>query len=95
MEQQKVVVVKTEKSIGVAYVLLILLGQLGIHRFYLGKVLTGVIQLLLGIIGWATAWVIFGFIPLAILWLWLLIDLFLIPSIVRAANDKLLKGLSV
>ncbi len=95
MEEQQVVVVKTEKSMGVAYVLLILLGQLGIHRFYLGKVGTGVAQLLLGIVGSATVWLVIGFIPLGVLWLWMIIDLFLIPGMVREANSKLESGESV
>lgn len=80
---------------GIAYVLLIFLGQLGIHRFYLGKVGTGVAQLILGIIGWATVWFFIGFIPLGALGLWLLIDLFLIPGIVREANSKLQRGEAV
>ncbi|HEY3242135.1 MAG TPA: NINE protein [Phycisphaerae bacterium] len=58
------------KSIGVAYVLWFFLGVLGIHRFYLNRVGTGVLWLLTGGllgIGW-------------------LVDLFLIPGMVRQAN---------
>jgi TM2 domain-containing membrane protein YozV len=58
------------KSIGIAYVLWFFLGLLGIHRFYLNRVGTGILWLLTGGllgIGW-------------------LVDLFLIPGMVRRAN---------
>ena len=86
MVEKQIIVVKTQKSMGVAYALLIFLGQLGLHRFYLNLPGTGIAQLLLGIIGWATVWVVIGFIPLAILWIWIVIDLFLTAGIVRAEN---------
>ncbi len=58
------------RRVGVAYVLWFFLGVLGVHRVYLGRVVSGVIWFLtLGLfgIGW-------------------LVDLFLIPSMVRDAN---------
>src|SRR5699024_12611722 len=69
-----------QRSIALAYVLWFFLGQIGIHRFYTGRVGTGIMQLLLGIIGWATTWLLIGYIPLGILWSWLFIDIFLIPG---------------
>jgi len=86
MAEQQITIVKTQKSMGVAYALLIFLGQLGLHRFYLNKPGTAIVQLLLGIIGWATVWFVVGFIPLGILWIWLIIDLFLTAGMVRAEN---------
>jgi TM2 domain-containing membrane protein YozV len=89
MAEQQTIVVKTQKSMGIAYALLIFLGQFGLHRFYLNRPVSGVIQLLLGVIGWATSWLLIGYIPLAILWLWLVIDLFLTAGMVRSANASL------
>ncbi|HET7312965.1 TM2 domain-containing protein [Salinisphaera sp.] len=88
----QVIVVKQEKSMAIAYVLLIFLGGLGIHRFYLGRVGTGITQLILSIIGWATVMFIIGIFFLAILGVWLLIDLFLTAGIVNAENAKLHAG---
>ncbi|WP_156291498.1 TM2 domain-containing protein [Oceanobacillus salinisoli] len=72
-----------QKSIALAYVLWFFLGQIGIHRFYTGRVGTGIIQLLLGISGWATSWILIGYLPLTVLWIWLFIDIFLIPGMCR------------
>jgi len=91
MSGRQVIIVKEEKSMGLAYILLIFLGMLGIHRFYLGRIGTGVTQLLLCLVGWTTAWILIGFVPLGILWIWLFVDLFLTAGMVRASNAKLLK----
>jgi TM2 domain-containing membrane protein YozV len=89
--KQQVFIVKQEKSMGLAYILLIFFGQLGIHRFYVGKIGTGLIQLMLGAVGWATAWIGIGFVPLAILWIWILSDLILTADMVKEYNKELLK----
>ena len=87
MADQQTIIVKSEKSMGIAYALLIFLGQLGLHRFYLNRVGSGVAQLLLGIVGWATTWLLFGYALLGILWIWLFVDLFLTAGMVRAENE--------
>lgn len=64
----------TLRSVGLAYGLwaLCLLGPAGIHRFYAGKYITGIIWLLtLGLLGIGS-----------------LIDLFLIPGMIENANRK-------
>lgn len=86
---QQVVIVKSEKSMVVAYLLLIFLGHLGLHRFYLGRTGTAITQLLLSLCGWATAWILIGFIPLSVVWIWLVADLFLTAGMVRNANEAL------
>ena len=73
-----------KKSQGVAYLLLIFLGAFGAHRFYLGRVGSGIGQLVLGLLGFVTfaiAWT-----PLVI---WLIVDLFLIPDIARNYNMRI------
>lgn len=67
---QRPVVVRAEKSVGVTYLLWLLLGILGAHKFYLGRPGMGVLYLLTaGLLG-----------------VGLLVDLFTIPSQVRTAN---------
>ncbi len=72
-----------QRSLVLAYVLWFFLGQLGIHRFYTGRVGSGIAQLLLGVIGYLTAWILIGWLFLFILWIWWFIDIFLIPGMCR------------
>ena len=63
------------RSLGVAYGLwaLCLVGVAGIHRFYAGRMITGLI--------WLVTWGLFG--------IGLLIDLFILPDVVDRANREL------
>ncbi len=61
-----------DKNQLVALLLAIFLGFLGVHRFYIGRVGTALVQLLLLIIG------LFTVIPLYALAVWVLIDIILI-----------------
>jgi TM2 domain-containing membrane protein YozV len=60
-------------SVGTAYLLWFFLGWAGAHRFYLGKVGTGILYLFTG----------------GIAGVGLFVDLFRIPSLVREANFRL------
>jgi len=67
-----------ERELWVAYLLWFLLGPVGVHKFYLGKIGMGILYLFTGgifLVGW-------------------IIDLFTLPSQVRAYNDEVrsLKG---
>ncbi len=62
--------ISQQKNVGLAYVLLLLLGPLGVHKFYLGRVGIGIAYLLT-----------FGFLTIG-----LFVDLFTLPKQVRDAN---------
>ncbi|MBD0864596.1 MAG: TM2 domain-containing protein [Rhodobacteraceae bacterium] len=64
------------RDVGVAYLLALLFGFFGAHRFYLGRPGTAVLMIILTI-------TVYGMIIIAIWWL---IDLFLIPGWVREFN---------
>ena len=66
------------KSVGVAYLLWLVLGFFGVHRFYAGATKSGIAQLVLA----------FTFVGWIVLIPWLIADLFLIPGIVRDENMK-------
>lgn len=62
-----------QKDTGIAYLLWLLLGAFGGHKFYLGR------------IGWGVAYLLtFGFLGIGVL-----IDLFTLPSQVRNANSRI------
>lgn len=44
---------RQHRSTGIGYLLLIFLGVLGAHKFYLGRVFAGIVYALLFIFGWA------------------------------------------
>jgi len=75
----------TPKSTVVAYVLWFFFGQLGMHRFYLGKTGSALTQLILGVVGWLLTSLVVGFFLLGALWIWLIVDIFLIPGLVRSS----------
>ncbi len=63
------------KSQIVALLLVIFLGGLGIHRFYLGYTGIGIVQLLMALIGTILIFVLIGYFILLGLYIWLIIDL--------------------
>ena len=62
------------------------LGPFGAHRFYVGKIETGIVMLVLTIVGYATLGLGIGLILLGIVTVWILIDLFL--AITRKFKDS-------
>jgi len=73
------------KSALVAYLLWFFVGMLGAHRFYLGRWVSGLIMLVLFGIGSALSFILVGYLPLAIVGLWWLIDALLIPGMIASA----------
>lgn len=67
-------------SMTLAYVFWFFLGIVSAHRFYLGRPGTAILQILL-------FFVAIGFV-------WLFVDLFLIPGMVRAKQDDLRRRLT-
>ena len=84
--QQQVIIIRNEKSMGIAYALWFFFGYLGLHRFYLNRVGSGIAQALLFLAGTATTAIVIGFLPLGVLGVWWICDLFLTARIVRAVN---------
>lgn len=66
----------SDKSKVAAALLCFFLGTLGIHRFYLGRVGSGIAMLLLTIIGGLTVFFIVGYVLIGIAELWAVIDFF-------------------
>lgn len=67
--------VTTQKSKLVAFLLWLFLGGLGAHRYYCGKVGTGVVILILTVIGIFTSGIVIGIPILAVVGIWLIVDL--------------------
>ena len=64
---------KPTKSMAVAILLWLFLGTLGLHRFYLGHTTSGIFMLLCLLFFWL-------YIPLLILVIWWIIDIFMLVS---------------
>lgn len=77
------------KDTGLAYVFLLLLGGVGGHQFYLGRIGWGVAYLVLWLLGFFTIWFFgLGLVFWGAAGIGIIIDLCLIPSYVRDANAR-------
>ena len=72
-------------SVAVAYLLLLFLWPFGAQRFYLGRVGSAIVMLLLSL-------TVFGLVLSA---LWAFIDLFLVPGIVQEKVDDIRQKLTM
>ncbi len=66
------------KNMFVAYLLWWFLGSLGAHRFYLGRVKTGIAQLLLFVVGLATIFFVVGCFLIVAWGIWWALDAYFI-----------------
>lgn len=79
------------KSVAKAYILWVLLGPFGGHRFYLGYFPSAIFLILLT--GFAAILSLISFVGVFLLvppLLWLLVDAAIIPAIVRHQNERLI-----
>ena len=83
-----------KRSAGIAYLLWFFLGWLGAHRFYLGRLLSGALMLILTAISTVLTIVVIGHFGLFIVGAWWLVDALLIPGMTRSYNERLIARLS-
>ena len=83
-----------KKSVGIAYLLWFFLGMLGVHRFYAGKVGSGVIMLVLWVISLILTLVYVGLLGFFILWIWWVVDAFLLNGIITRHKTNLMQSLT-
>lgn len=81
------------RSALVAYVLLFLLWGCGVHRMYLGRWLSGFLMLAMWGLGWLTAPILIGWPLIALVTIWVVIDIFLIPGMIRDDQDEIRRRL--
>ena len=83
-----------KNSVVVAYLLLILLGSFGVHRFYAGATKSGAIMLGLFVLSRILLFAFvraFGFLILGIWWF---VDLFLLHGLISSYNNDLVGNLT-
>lgn len=72
-----------KKSEIVAYILWGFFGFFGVHRMYLGRFLSGFVMLSLLGVGTLLTVVLVGYIPLLILTVWWIFDVFMISAMIK------------
>lgn len=82
---------KRGKNVALTYILLLLVGMFGAHRFYLGKTGTAITQLVLTLVGMMTLIFVVGYILLFVVSIWVLIDVFLVYREINRQNAELEK----
>ena len=75
------------KETSVAYLLWFFLGEFGAHRFYLGKSGSAIAMLLIVLISIPLAFVFVGYFGFFTVFVWWVVDAFLIPGWIRTHND--------
>lgn len=78
-----------KKSAVVAYILWLLFGIFGAHRFYLGERGTGAAMLVITVLSFLLMFAVVGIFTIWITVVWSFVDLFLIPGIASKYNSNL------
>jgi len=90
MVTRSISVSTTGKNIIVAYLLWWFLGVFSIHRFYLNRMASGLVQLGLSVVGWILVFTVIGAligIPLLIIWgIWWVFDAYFVYKYVEEIN---------
>ena len=81
------------RSVLVAYLLWFFLGWFAAHRFYAGRMVSGLVMLVVSLISWAFTAIVIGYLGLFLIGLWLLVDAFLIPGMISARNRAIIASL--
>jgi TM2 domain-containing membrane protein YozV len=91
MEEKRVVnrsfsIIPSGKNMIIAYLLWWFLGWLGVHRFYLGKPITALMQIFLFFLGVATVIILIGYLFLFIGFVWWIFDAYFTYAAVMSYN---------
>ena len=78
-----------KKETLVAYILWWFLGTFGAHRFYCNRVGSGVAMLVIALVSLPLCFIFVGFISLFGVWVWWLVDAFLVAGWVQSHNQFL------
>lgn len=79
---------RRRKSPIAVWLLWLFLGGLGAHNFYLGRTGRGIAQVVLFVLGWATAAIVIGLVLLAVLYGWVIVEAFGLRNAIQAADAR-------
>jgi TM2 domain-containing membrane protein YozV len=82
-----------KKTALLAYLLWFFLGYFGAHRFYLGRIGSGIAMLVIFLVSFPLAYVLIGMLGFLVIFIWWLVDALLIPGIVAQHNADLIARL--
>lgn len=77
-----------KKSVLIAYVLTVLLGVVGVHRFYVDRSESGFWMMIVFSLGVLSP-TLMGMLMVGVVSIWTLVDLFFIPRLVREYNASM------
>ena len=78
-----------KKSMVLAYLLWFFLGSFGAHRFYMGRIFSAIVMCVIFVISWILTVILIGFVGIVIIFVWWVVDGFLIYQWVKKFNLKL------
>ena len=84
-----------KKSVGIAYLLWFFFGPFGAHRFYAGATGSAAALLIITVVSFFLMLVVVGAFTIWISLIWVLVDLFLVPGMVRKHNVNLAMQLNI